>query len=290
MPAIIMELCGAGKTKNTGAESQECLEGILQKPFVAKADFRFASLAAFKDLAVWKTAIANKDIVPLYDAYEVAPNNQEATDFATGNFSYRTAPAVKKTKFECYLSFCSHRALTSYQNSIYTQVFETTQDGGVLGVLLSDGKIKGQDLSNITIGIRNIATKAKVAYTDVMFTYRDYEELEQNAVVAKPTWDFTELKGIYDVYLKQVSQNATTIKLQAFGGCGNTPINSFVLANFVVKNAAGVVQVVTFTAPDATGTYTLTGTGFAAGFTVALSGVVSQTNIMYETPEVLTLV
>ncbi|HEX8576976.1 MAG TPA: hypothetical protein VF677_11845 [Flavobacterium sp.] len=289
---IHLEICNSGKSKprNTG-ENEQCFEGILEKIFVAKKNFRFANLQAMKDVSVWKTAIQNKDIVPLYNAYEVAPANIEAKKFESGNFSYETAKAIKKTTFECFLGFCSHRALKTYANSEYTQVFELTDTGVILGVNTSDGSIKGQDVS-IAVDIRTIQVSGKVPFTKVTLTYRDYEELEDGAVGIKPTWDTeTQLQGIFDLNLEQVSATATTIRFKALAGCsgGGALVTSLVAANIVVKNAVGQVQTVSFVAADPDGIYTVTGTGFAAGFTISLNGVVAQTTIMYESPEPLTI-
>jgi len=287
---IHLEICNSGKSKprNTGANEQ-CFEGILEKLFVAKKHFRFASLEAMKDVTVWKTAIQNKDIVPLYNAYEVAPANIEAKKFESGNFSYETAKAIKKTTFECFLGFCSHRALKTYANSEYTQVFELTDTGVILGVNTSDGKIKGQDVT-IAVDIRTIQVSGKVPFTKVTLTYRDYEELEDGAVGIKPVWDTeTQLQGIFDLNLEQVAANPTTIRFKASSGCSGAGelVTSLVAANIVVKNAVGAIQAVSFVAADADGIYTITGTGFATGFTVSLNGVVVQTTIMYESPEPL---
>lgn len=286
--AIHLKLCGSGKTKpkNTGANEQ-CFEGVLDKGYVAKKAFRFANQADFENVSVWKTAIKNKDIVPLYSAYSVTPANVDAKNFENGNFSIQTAKAIKKTTFESYLSFCSHSALKSYANSEYTQLFELTESGAIIGVNTADGKIKGQDIT-LAVDIRTIQVSDKVPTSKVTLTYRDYEELEDNANVFIPTWDASEsLQGIFDVYLVQTSANSTTIKFTASSGCagGGSLVNSLVAGNLVLKNVAGVVQTVTFGGVDSNGVYTLTGTGFANGFTLSLNGVVEQTTIMYESPE-----
>jgi hypothetical protein len=124
----------------------------------------------------------------------------------------------------------------------------------------------------------------------VTLTYRDYEELEDGAVGIKPTWDTeTQLQGIFDLHLEQASATATTIRFKASSGCSGAGelVTSLVAANIIVRNLAGQVQTVSFVAADADGIYTITGTGFATGFTVSLNGVVAQTTIMYELPEPL---
>lgn len=288
---IVNELCGTGakQTKNTGFSGSQCLEGLMEKPAVARDGFTFASVADFKSKDAWLEAIQNKDIVPLFDAYVVTSANTEATTYTAGNFSYETAPAVKITTFESYLGFCSHAALKSYKGSDYTQVFEFNNDGSLIGVDAGDGKVKGQDLKDFNVGIRNIATADKPAFTLVRMTYRDYNELEDNAVAVKPDFTAADIDGIYDVELSQVSATSTTIKFKATRDCGNAPVLTLTAGDIVVKNASGVTQTVSFVAADADGVYTVTGTGFANGYTVEIDGVVAVTDVLYEGVEPLTI-
>lgn len=276
--------------KNTGQRGLPCLEGTLIKGAVAKQDFRFATFASFKTLADWNTAIANKDIIPLYDAYEVADENTEATKYETGNFSYETSPAVKKTGFESYLSFCSHAALATLRGSEYSQMFEFNSDGSVVGIYDDDGvKIKGQDLKDLNIGIRNRATKDKVPFTKVIATYRDFKELEERYAVAKPTsWTAADVDGIYDVILEQVSASSTSIKVRVKEECSGAKVTTLVAGDFIVKDNTGATETVTFVPYDADeDVYEFTGTGFVDDFTVQLDGVVVAGELKYELLEVL---
>lgn len=287
---MVNELCNSGskKTRNTGA-SEQCFEGLLEIPFLAKKKFRFATLESSKSLAAWKAAIANKDIVPLFDAHAVAQANTAAKKFEEGNFSHITDPAVKKTKMECYLSFCSHRALKSYNDSEYTQVFEFLKGGGIVCVDAGDGKIKGQDLSDLYVGIRNIATKDKPPFTEVEFTYKDYNELEESPVIIKPDWDKTDLYGIYDVKLILVSASATALKFKAVTGCGSDLVTDLVTADLTLRTSTGTVITPTFVAADTDGVYQYTSvTAFGDNCTLAVKGVVTKPEIFYEGENTIT--
>jgi len=287
------ELCvkDGTTTKNTGHSGNECFESVLKRTMVAKTDFRFVALADFKDKAKWLLAIAAKDIVPLYDAYAVAAANVAQKKFESGTFSIVTEDAIKKTKYESYLGFCSHRALSSYEESEYTQVFEFNKDGSLIGCYDSDGKIKGQDLTNLAVGIRNIATDAKPPFSEVEMTYRDFKELQERFCVVVPTWSEKDLQGIFDVELSQVARTSTSIKVALSLECTGANVTNFTGANFVVKDAAGAVQTVSFVPYDAVAKcYEFTGTGFAAGYTVELAGVVSIVSTNYELVETLVLI
>lgn len=280
------ELCDAGskKTKNTGSSGVECIEKPLERIMVARTGFRFATFADAKDKSIWLAAIAAKDIVPLYKAYAVASANVAEKKFESGTFSVVTEEAIKKTKFESYLSLCSHSALKSYGGSDYTQVIEFNKDDSIALVYDTDGvKIKGQDLTEFKVGIRNIATDDKVAFSEVEMTYEDYNQLEDNFCLIKPNWNGKDLQGIFDVDLEVVSFTATTINVKATLECSGTAVKSFTTPNFAVKNATGVDQVVTALL-GSNDIYTLTGTGFVAGYTVGLNGVVTvaSVNTSYE--------
>lgn len=291
--SVILKHCndGAVSAKNTGAKKQ-CLEGLTDRMYAAKKGFMFATVADFEDKAKWLEAIAEKNIVPLYKAYELTPENTEATVYETGDFVYETAPAVKKTSFESYLGFCSHRALKSYNNSTeYTQIFESTNKGEFIGVSSGLG-VKGQELSSLRVGIRNAPTKDKPAFTKVSLTYNDYNELEDNPVVIKTGFLSSDLDGIYDVKLAlSGTPTATSIKFTASVGCtaGEDNITSLTAPNVILTNAAGVTQTVSFVAADANGVYELTGTAFANGFILSLNGVVTIVNMAYEAEAPLTI-
>lgn len=287
------ELCvqGGEKTKNTGHSGNECLESVLKRNMVAKTAFRFDTVADFKDKAKWITAVANKDIVPLYDAYAVAAANVAQKKFESGNFSIVTEDAIKKTKYESYLGFCSHKALASYEESEYTQVFEFNKDGSLIGVQDSDGiKVKGQDLTNLSVGIRNIATDAKPPFSEVEMTYRDFKELQDNFVVVLPTWSDKDVQGVFDVELSQVAMTTTSIKVGLTLECSGTDVTNFIAANFIVRDVAGAVQTVSFVPYDSVNKcYEFTGTGFLVGFTVELNGVITVVNSNYELVKTLVL-
>lgn len=280
-----LEICGGNETtKNTGSKEQ-CLESKLQIPIISNG-FQFPSVTSFKTVADWKAAIKAKHLVPLFEVYELADASTEDTKFESGNFSKITAKGVEKITFECYLSACSYAALKSYENlGKYAELFEYNEDGDYSGIFASDGlKVKGRKIKSISV-TRIRATKDKVPYVKGSITFADKDDV-LNAVIVKSDLDQTDLEGIYDVDLIQISASATQIKFKAFSGCsgGGSAVTSLASTDITIKNALGVTQTVSFVAADSNGIYTVTGTGFANGFTVSLNGVVEQTAIMYESP------
>jgi len=275
--------------KNTGAKDQ-CIEGLMIRTAVAVPGFKFDSKDDALDLDKWNEAVAAKQLFPLYDAEEVTTANTEPTYFEGRSRQYLTAEGKKITTFTSILGLCSHSALKSFGNT-ELKLFEFTEDGAIKGVNTDDGGVTGQSVT-LTVGKRLDATADRPPSTLVTINYLDSDEFEDDGFVGRPTWRAADLYGIFDATLTQVSASATVIRLTVGVGCAGTDelIETLVLADFVVKNASGVNQIVTFTAPDANGVYTLTGTAFASGFTVELVGVVTVGDMSYESPEPLVIV
>lgn len=275
--------------KNTGA-SEQCLESVVVKTVAAPLDFSFATIEEAKSLTKWNTEIAAKNLFPLYDVEELAAANTEDTVFEGRNKTYTTAKGKKVITFNSYLGLCSHVALKSF-NKKEVQLFEITEDGEVKAWRDASGKIKGQFVT-LDIGKRMDAMPDKPPYTPVKVTYKDFNQFENNGVVLRPGFFASDIDGVYDVVLDQVSASTTEIEFTATTGCagGASKVKSLVAANIIVRDADGGVETVTFVPADpATGVYKVTGTGFANGFTVELNGVISQPEIKLEAPEPLTI-
>jgi hypothetical protein len=263
---------------NTGSVS-ECLEGVTTRLALAKPNFRFTDLADFKTLSSWETAIQNKDLVPLFGVYEVASADTEAIKFETGNFSAVTKKEIKKMTSESYLSLCSHKALKSYENSGYTQVFEITENGEILGVYDPDGvRVKGQDITEFEVAIRQRAVNDKVPYSMVTITFRDFDEFEDNGIIAKPTWDANAVNGIFGLTLTvSGTPTSTEIVVSATSGCGSESYEDLVVADW--SYTGGTIDGSTYNAT--TGLYTLTGTGLTSG-TLGTNGVITSGEVLVE--------
>ncbi|RLA04535.1 MAG: hypothetical protein DRQ45_00605 [Gammaproteobacteria bacterium] len=270
LPVFIDSCSSATQSQlNTGAGT-ECLEGVTTRLALAKTLHRFTDLDDFKLQATWDTAIESKDIVPLYGVYEVASANVEAVKYESGNFSAVTKNEIKKMTSESYLSICSHKALKSYENSGYTQVYEITENGEILGVYDSDGiQVKGQDITEFEVAIRERAVNDKVPYSMVTITFRDFNEFEDNGIIIKPSWDANVLNGIFEVSLEIVSASATEIVVSATLGCGSEPAVSLELAYWDLATT----QTIDSSTYDAlTEHYTLGGVALVSG-TLSSGGV-----------------
>lgn len=278
----VYQECGSATGKANTGVLEQCLEGIMTRPVVTEPDFKFDSIEDAKDIANWEAAIAAGQMWPLYDPEEITTANTEDTYFEGRNRRYKTAVGKKVTTFTSMLGLCSHAALTSFNGS-ELRLFEFTEDGKVKGVINDAGEVFGQSVI-LDVAKRLDATADRPPSTMVQINYTDYTEFEQDGAIFIPNFRASELYGVMDVTLVQGVATATNIKVKVVQGCagGGETVDALVLGDFVVKNLSGVTQSVTFTAPDADGFYTLTGTGFATGFTVNLDGVVTAAGLSYE--------
>ena len=284
---IVVECSKEGtKNKNTGAKEQ-CLEGVVVRHALATDEQEFATVTAAKTLATWKTDIASKDIIPLYEIEELAVADTEDTFFEGRERRYKTANGKKVRTFNCFLGLCSHNALKSYHGK-KMRIYEFTDAQEIKAISPDGTKIKGQ-LVTIEVGKRVDAMPDKPAYTPVTLTYADYNEFENDGAILKPTWSQIEIQGIFDVDFTLVSASATSIKFTVDAGCAGDVVTSLTDSDIVLRDPAGALKTHTFVPADANGVYELTGIGFATGSTLATDGVVTQPEASYESVEVLTI-
>lgn len=285
---MIVECKGKKGYKNTGANEQ-CLEGLTIRTAVAIPGFKFDSLADAKDRSKWDEAIANKQVFPLFEAEEWTSANTEDTIFEGRTQQYVTALGKKIITYTSFLGFCSHAALKSF-NKKDMQLFEFTEDKGILAVENTDGTIGGQDVV-LNIGMRLPATADRPPGALVTINYKDRDQLEDNAALLRPDWNPIDVQGIFDVNLVQISASATSIKFQAITGCagGDAPLLSLEEADVELLDASGTAVSVSFVSPDENGIYEITGTDFASGYTLSLKGVITKTEGIYESPNKLTI-
>ena len=271
--------------RNTGAKDQ-CLEGPAIRHVLATNEQEFATLTAFKTLVAWNTDRNDKKLFPLFGIEELAVADTEDTYFE-GNNRYKTKNGKKIRTFNAMVGLCSHYALKSF-NGKTMRVYEFTDDQKVKGVSIDGTKVKGQSVT-VTVGKRIDAMADKPPYTPITLTYEDYNEFEDNGVLASPSWSHIEIQGIFDAYVTVVSASSTQIKFTVDAGCAGDDVTSLEDADLEFLNAAGTPVTHTFVDADENGIYTFNGTGFANLSTIGLNSVVSKTEATYESPTVTTV-
>lgn len=278
--SILVESNKATATqRNTGANGQ-VLEGPVIKYALATTEQEFATVTAAKTLATWKSDVALKKIIPLFDIEELAIGDTADTYFE-GNSKYKTANGKKIRTFNMMIGLPSHNAVTSY-NGKKMRLYEFTDKQEIKGVSTDGVKVKGQTVT-IEVGKRVDALKDKPAYTPITFTYEDYKEFENDGHILRPDWSpVVEVKGIVDAVIEMVSASATSVKFKVLENDSKDPITSLETADLTFKTALGVAVTHSFVAADANGIYEFTGTGFVTGNVIDGAGVLAKVEDSYE--------
>lgn len=282
--------CGNAEVgfRNTGAKEQ-CHEGSEIRDALATVDQEFDTVADAKDLANWKADRDLKKIFPMFEMDDLANANTEDTVKALRLRDIVTAKGKTIFTYNAYISSCSHYALKSFDGKKMRR-YGFTDKQEILGVSPDGAKVRGE-LVTVGVGRRVRAVADSPAYTPVTITVADEKEREDGMVVLKPEWSHIDLDGIFDVTLKVISASATQVKFQVLQGCGagNEAVLSYETGDVVLKNVAGATHSTTFTAADADGIYTLTGSSILTNFTLAQNGIVSKTEGSYEATETATI-
>lgn len=285
---ITQDRCGVSSSpKNTGADEQ-----CLYKPTVgyalAKETQSFASLAAFRTQAAWDTAKEAKDIVVMFSVEKSELANVEATFYESRTLKVETKAARKGIKFTHHLGLCSHSALQSYENSLYTRIYEFTADGDIKGVLQSDGTVKGQSMSSFSVGdIIEPVIEGDPQSSVVDIVYLNPKQLTDNGAIVTPDFDVEDYKGVYPIQLTvEGTPSATELVVRATAKCGGVALTGLVIGDFKAFTAAGASQTdaldsVSAGSGDDANLYTISTTGLVSG-SIA-TNVVTQSLAMYET-------
>ena len=284
---LINEICGATATapKNLGGKDQ-CIEGAVITGFLAHKDFSFATLADAKTKATVLAAITAKNLVPLPEFETVEDENTEATTVEKRTKTIVSKEGVAGSKYGIDAAMCTYAALKTYQDSDYTRIFEITdsENEEMTCDIDSDGKVWGRKLTSTIVGLRTRTNLENDASVPLSLKFA-----EDTYSIIRTGDEYAKIEGVFDSSLTQVSASATEIKFTIATDCSGAKVSTLEAADIVVKNAAGAVQSVTFTAADANGVYTVTGTGFVDGYTVEINGVVLKGELHYEGSAVLTV-
>lgn len=285
--AIYVECADEAQGKNTGAVSQ-CLEAITVRHVLAPLGQQFDTRILAKSLSEWKDQIAAKNLIPLFDAENMAIADTEPTFEETRKQKLKVTEGKKVRTFEYKLGMCSHAALTSFDGK-RMQVYEITEDNELLAVSKDGITVTGQTVI-VEVGMRKSTLADKKAHTMVTLSYVNFRELEQEGQLLSLPFFESDVMGIFDAQIEQVSASATSVKFKVLAGCADTLVTSITNTDITFKTSAGVDVVHTFVAADSNGVYTLTGTGFVTGNLLNLNGVVQQTEATYESIAPLSII
>jgi len=272
-------------TINTGKATQDLPKATINYA-LTKESFAFDTLADAKSKTKWDEAKAAKDLVIMFSVENSELSNSEATFYEARTVKEKTKKARRGIKFTHHLDMFSDAALASYENSEYTRIIEFKEDGRFT-TIKENGKWKGQKMSEFIVGMNEDSTvSGDPSKTTAEVVYADADAIRKGGQMLIPEFDLETYQGIYNVVFEVTAQSATEIKATAYNYDGNE-VKGLVLADFKLLTVVNAPQAITASS-YVNGEYVLTGTGLVTG-TLNTNGVVTQSQIMYEGAEPVTV-
>lgn len=273
---------------NTGMNEQKLTSHTVRWDFAA-LDQEFATAADAKDKTNWVADIADKKIYPMFLTEEMEISDVEDT-YKEGNSKYRIKVGPKIRKFKVPCGALGHQKLSTFHNQTL-RVYEHCNEGELKAVTEDGIKVRGQKV-RIEVNKHVDATIDNYEYTPVTLYYSDYKEFEKNPVVIFPDFSYSDILGIFDAKIAIVgTPTSSSIKFTvSTGDDWDEPVTSLAKADIPIKTSVGGAITYSFVAADANGVYEITGSSvFANGNVLDLNGVVTKTELSYESTGAVTI-
>lgn len=284
------ELCAADNALlGLGRGSCGKVLGYDKRFFLTKTTFKFADANAAKVEANWDAGIESQDIFPFPVVEELESANVEATFYETpAGATYKTKKERRKTSFKFIENISTHAAMKSYDGQAWN-VFFMTEKGYLRGHTAADGSITGIPLETFWCNAQETATiDSNPEQTPVMLDFVDVDDWDINYYAVKLTNNFLANKEApYELYTnpETATAGATFVfDINVVTGDG-TAVDGLLLADFeLINDADGAVVTIDSVTPDGSiaGKYTVTATSTMTSGTIGLDGVVSKTDVLYQ--------
>jgi hypothetical protein len=249
--------------------------------------FQFASQEAMKDLAVWNTAILNKDLYILSKPFGIEAADVAAVFVEGLSETIKVEGTKKRIDYTFKLPECINANLITWDQQNVT-LFEITAADQYKGVINADGTVKGQDVS-LSVDTMTTATGTENALSRVKVSYANAREFESNPATGILDFSSSVLQGVVDVNLTEfaTSETSSLIKVRVTKECNGESVINLALGDLIVEDATGAAVVVsgsTYNAVD--DVYELaSAAAFANTDTVRTNGVLDQTTVFLESDQ-----
>ncbi len=263
-------------TKNIGGKKQR-LEAPVKTIILAKDDQYFTPEQFKNVMEHWKNGILNKSLIPFPNIEGLEANNTDA-QIKEGRYTdYELKTAVSGAKYRFDISNTTYEAFLSYKNSQYTRVYEITDLDEVLCDIDEKGNVKGRKMSSFLIGNRNQATDSEVPFVDVSIKYEN-----NTHSILTTDGEPSDLEGIYDVLLEEVSVSPTSIKFKVKNVSTGSYISQIAYDKFkVLDNDGAIVGGLGNVPVSPDYVYEING-AFGPGNRLSIDGVVDLTEVVVE--------
>lgn len=231
----------------------------LIKSMIITPDTFTATTANLSSKAFWQAAVkaapgSRAHIWPYFDTFEDISEEAVYEDTPLSYLSVRDGNY--RFKFGIAQSLCLHKAMFTHRASTGRAWLVDVNDE-VICTQGSDGLYRGLSVQLLNTEKMMISDGSVRTKTPIVLALRNNRELDQNGYMFTAEW-FTEVVRLKDVTIQIVSQSSSSIVVDVFTTCDNTPVIGLIAADFVLVDTAGASQ--SFTLTSSAGRYTLTAT------------------------------
>jgi hypothetical protein len=221
------------------AAIQQYLQDAMLNPDLNERIFLWPSFVGFED--------AKEDAI-----YEETP----LADLKVRDGKYRWRVQVQQ-------DLCTHRAMGTHNGGNQRVIFYDIENQ-LFGMDNTDGDFMGFNVSLLNVEKLMISDGSTATRTPIYIILKNSKQVDKTGALMQADY-VDELQPLTDVELTIVGvATATEIKATVKTDCDETAILGLVMADFIKKSAAGVVEAIT-SVTEVNGVYTLVGTAFTTG-------------------------
>lgn len=254
--------------KNLGVGSCPALPSFI-KGMIETNDSFSATPAQVIDPTFWQDALlAAKDVRAYF-----WPNFFGTTDQSEANVyetTYLGKRPVRDGFYEWLItiseSLCIHKAMFTHRRN-NGRVWLWDGKNQLIGTIDADGNYRGLSIQMLHTEKMKFNDGTVVSKSPIALVLKDNLEFDQSGIMIDGSF-LNSLSRLTDVTITVVSAISTKIVVTVEVTCDGTPLSGLVLADFKLLNEDGTTHTITSVTEgtgDQAGTYTLNGTGFAAG-------------------------
>jgi len=266
------------------------IKGMIETPanFVL-SDSDLATPAALK------TALQALLVAPIGERGYFFPLSKKTENLST-EASYEDSPVAVmavddgKYAFKLHISenMCLHKAMYSHRSTngrvIFidkkNQFWLTEVTGGAAGLSFA---MLNTEKWMMTDGAGQAST------SPVYVVLEDNLEFDASGLLVEGGTTASQLVRLADVTLAIIgSPTSSSVRVSVLQSCDGTPVSGLVIADFVLRTAAGAAQTISSVTETAPGTYTLAGTGLVTG-TLTLDDPADLSVLAYEPEAAVTV-
>ena len=212
--------------------------------FLVKRDFSFSSFADFEDVDTWRDAIKDEDIYPIFRNKQTDNNSEPTkTEISDQGLTYKKNSG--KYIFTLYFNYEYEFAnkIKTFSETEYDFIF-IDLNGNLVGYTPDGVTVKGFDTDLIMTYPMEIGVGGTPNWTKLLIELSYSEQLDQNAKIIKPTWNYLRNLLLVPVIVTEFVEGSLRFKVtdSVYG----MVINSLIASDMTIEDDTGAITFTTF--------------------------------------------